>query len=112
MLILGLPNEYAIIYGELCKSNFTVKGFRQVMNRTMLISRQMVKQQFMTKAPVYILITKKKISTDKMLLDNNNTSKTETIVNYFSQCFVNISHTLALKLNDVEPGSHKKYFQI
>ena len=43
-----------------------------------------------------------------MLIDNNITSKTQTIVNHFNQYFVNICHTLASKLNDVEPDSHKK----
>ena len=58
-----------------------------------------------------ILSTKKKISPDKMLIDNNITSKTQTIVNHFNQYFVNIGHTLASKLNDVEPDSHKKYLK-
>ena len=44
-----------------------------------------------------------------MLIDI--TSKTQTIVNYFSQYFVNIGHTLASKFNDVEPNSHKKYLK-
>ena len=30
---------------------------------------------------------------------------------YFNQYFVNIGHTLASKLNDVEPESHKKYLK-
>ena len=46
-----------------------------------------------------------------MLIDNNITSKTQTIVNHFNQYFVNIGHTLASKLNDVEPDSHKKYLK-
>ena len=46
-----------------------------------------------------------------MLIDNNITSKTQIIVNYFNQYFVNIGHTLASKLNDVEPDSHKKYLK-
>ena len=46
-----------------------------------------------------------------MLIENNITSKTQTIVNYFNQYFVNIGHTLASKLNDVEPDSHKKYLR-
>ena len=46
-----------------------------------------------------------------MLIDNNITSKTQTIVNYFNRYFVNIGHTLASKLNDVEPDSHKKYLK-
>ena len=58
-----------------------------------------------------ILGTKKTISPDKMLIDNNITSKTQTIVNHFNQYFVNIGHTLASKLNDVEPDSHKKYLK-
>ena len=44
-----------------------------------------------------------------MLIDNNITSK--TIVNHFNQYFVNIGHTLASKLNDVEPDSHKNYLK-
>ena len=44
-----------------------------------------------------------------MLKDNNITSKTQTI--YFNQYFVNIGHTLASKLNDVEPDSHEKYLK-
>ena len=43
-----------------------------------------------------------------MLIDNNITSKSQTIVNLFNRYFVNIGHTLASKLNDVEPDSHKK----
>ena len=54
---------------------------------------------------------KKKNSPDKILIDNTITSKTQTIVNYFNQYFVNIGHTLASKLNDVEPDSHKKYLK-
>ena len=54
---------------------------------------------------------KKKTSPDKMLIDNNITSKTQTIVNHFNQYFVNIGHTLASKLNDVEPDSHNKYLK-
>ena len=46
-----------------------------------------------------------------MLIENNITSKTQTIVNYLNQYFVNIGHTLASKLNDVEPDSHKKYLK-
>ena len=47
-----------------------------------------------------------------MLMDNNITSnKTQTIANHFNQSFVNIGHTLASKLNDVEPDSHKKYLK-
>ena len=46
-----------------------------------------------------------------MVIDNNITSKTQTIVNYINQYFVNIGHTLASKLNDVEPDSHKKYLK-
>ena len=46
-----------------------------------------------------------------MLLANNITSKTQTIVNHFNQYSVNIGHTLASKLNDVEPDSHKKYLK-
>ena len=40
---------------------------------------------------------KKEILSDKMLTDNNITSKTQTIVNHFIQYFVNIGHTLASK---------------
>ena len=46
-----------------------------------------------------------------MLIDNDITSKTQTIVNHFNQYFVNIGHTLASKLNDVESDSHKKYLK-
>ena len=46
-----------------------------------------------------------------MLIDNNITSKTQTIVNNFNHYFVNIGHTLAAKLNDVEPDSHTKYLK-
>ena len=49
------------------------------------------------------------MSPDKILMDI--TSKTESIVNYFNQYFVNIGHTLASKLSDVEPDSHKKYLK-
>ena len=45
-----------------------------------------------------------------MLIDNNITTKTQTIVNHFIQYFVNIGHTLASKLNDVEPDSTSKLF--
>ena len=58
-----------------------------------------------------VLITKKKISPDKMLIDNNITSKTQTIVNYFNQYFVTLVTFFASKLNDVEPDSHKKYWK-
>ena len=44
-----------------------------------------------------------------MLIDNNITSKTQTI--YSNQYSVNVGHTLASKLNDVEPDSHKKYLK-